>query len=122
MRRPAAGMRFYRLTTSSPPTEQDFVPQGQRSGYRIRRGIDPKLFEAIMYGVSVFDTEHAARAQDRVFARRPDGSPFTYVATLDIPPGSMMSCDDAFGNANHWDLYGEPAELLRCVTPPDLEL
>lgn len=68
-------MRFYRLTTTSPPTEQDFVPQGQRPGYRIRRHIDPKLLEAIMHGVSVFDTERAARAQNEVFLRRPGGSP-----------------------------------------------
>lgn len=122
MHRPAAGMRFYRLTTASPPTEQDFLPQGQRPGYRVRGDIDPKLAEAIMHGVSVFDTERAARAQNEVFSRRRGGSPFGYIATLDIPVDSLISCDDAFGNVHHWDLFGKPSQILRCVTQPDLEL
>lgn len=122
MRRPAAGRRFYRLTRTSPPTEQDFVPQGQQPGYRIRPGIDPNLLEAIMHGVSVFDAEPAARAQNDKFAMRATGSPFTYIAALNIPADSPIACDGAFGNKNHWDLFGTPAEILACVTPPDFEL
>lgn len=44
------------------------------------------------------------------------------MTTLDVPADSQISCDDAFGNEHHWDLYGEPAEIMRCVTPPDIEL
>jgi hypothetical protein len=122
MRRSAAGRRFYRLTRTSPPTEDDFVPQGQRPGYQIRPDIDPKLLEAIMQGVSVFDTELAARAQNDKFAVRATGSPFTYVAVLNVPADSSIACDDAFGNKHHWDLFGKPAEILACVTQPDFEL
>ena len=122
MRRNAAGRRFYRLTRGSPPTENDFIPQGQRPGYRIRAMADPTLREAIMHGVSVFDTVRAARAQNDVFASRPNGSPFGFIATLDVPHGTEIECDDAFGNDHHWDLYGTPVELLACVTPSDIEL
>ena len=122
MRRPAAGLRFYRLTATSPPTEQDFVPQGQRPGYRIRRQIEPKLLEAIMHGLSVFDAERGARAQNDVFTKRPGGSPFRFVTTLDVPADSSITCDDAFGSDHHWDLYGTAADIMRCVTAPDREL
>ena len=122
MRRSAAGRRFYRLTRMSPPTENDFVPQGQRPGYRIGAAVDPALREAIMYGVSVFDTVRATRAQNDVFAVRSSGSPFGFIATLDVPPDSGIECDDTFGNEHHWDLYGTRLELLACVTPPDIEL
>jgi hypothetical protein len=122
MRRSAAGRRFYRLTRTSPPTEDDFVPQGQRPGYQIRAAIDPVLREAIMHGVSAFDADHAARTQNDVFEARLSGSPFGFIAVLDIPDHSAIDCDDAFGNKHHWDLYGTPAELLACVTPSDTEL
>jgi len=122
MRRSATGRRFYRLTQRSPPTEQDFVPQGQRPGYRIRPDIDSRLLEAIMHGVSVFDTEQAARAQNDKFAVRAAGSPFTFIAALNVPADSSITCDDTFGNVHHWDLYGPPAELLACMTPPDVGL
>lgn len=75
-----------------------------------------------MHGVSVFDTERAARAQNDVFETRPSGSPFGFIATLDISQDTAIDCDDAFGNEHHGDLYGTPAELLACVTPPDIEL
>ena len=75
-----------------------------------------------MHGVSVFDTERAARAQNDVFDARPSGSAFGFIATLDVPDDSAIECDDAFGNEHHWDLFGTPAELLACVTPPDTEL
>ena len=54
--------------------------------------------------------------------RDPTGSPFGFIATLDIPGNSAIECDDAFGNEHHWDLYGTPAELLASVTAPDIEL
>jgi hypothetical protein len=122
MRRSAAGRRFYRLTRTSPPTEDDFVPQGQRPGYQIRAAIDPALREAIMRGVSVFDAERAARAQNDLFGARPSGSTFGFIATLAIAAESAIECDDAFRNEHHWDLYGTPAQLLACVTPSDTEL
>lgn len=75
-----------------------------------------------MNGVSVFDGEREARAQNDVFEARPTGSPFGFIATLDIPGNSAIECDDAFGNEHHWDLYGRPAELLASVTAPDIEL
>ena len=75
-----------------------------------------------MHGVSVFDTVRAARTQNALFAERPSGSPFGFIATLEVPPGSGIECDDAFGNEHHWDLYGSKVELLACVTPPDIEL
>lgn len=75
-----------------------------------------------MYGVSVFDAERAARAQNDVFGARPSGSPFAFIATLTIADDRVIECDDAFGNEHHWDLYGTPANLLACVTPPDTEL
>ena len=98
------------------------MPQGRRPGYRIRPDIDPKLLEAIMHGVSVFDAEPAAHAQNDKFAMRLSGSPFEFIATLDIPADSSIACDDAFGNKHHWDLFGMPAGILACVTPPDVEL
>lgn len=98
------------------------MPQGQRFGYQIRPDIDPKLLEAIMHAVSVFDTELAARAQNDKFAVRATGSPFTYVAALNVPADSSIACDDAFGNKHDWNLFGKPAEILACVTPPDFEL
>ena len=75
-----------------------------------------------MHGVSVFDTERAARAQNDVFDARPSGSAVGFIATLDVPDDSAIECDDAFGNEHHWDLFGTPADLLACVTPPDTEL
>lgn len=75
-----------------------------------------------MNGVSVFDGEREARAQNDVFEARPTGSPFGFIATLDIPGNSAIECDDAFGNQHHWDLYGTATELLACVTPTDIEL
>lgn len=122
MRHPAAGRRFFRLIRTSPPSADDFVAQGQRPGYVVRRAVDPALREAIMHGVSVFDTMEAARAQNAVFAARPGGSPFRYIATLEVPGSSLITCDDAFGNAHHWDLYGAPEDLLATVAPPDIEL
>lgn len=68
-----------------------------------------------MDGVSVFDAEQTARAQDAVFATRTSGSPFRFIATLHIPQDSSVECDDAFGNKHHWDLYASPPELLACV-------
>ena len=75
-----------------------------------------------MNGVSVFEGEREARAQNDVFEARPTGSPFGFITTLDIPGNSAIECDDAFGNEHHWDLYGTPAELLASVTAPDIEL
>lgn len=75
-----------------------------------------------MNGVSVFDAERAARAQNDVFKARPSGSPFAFIAALDISGDSAIECDDAFGNEHHWDLYGTLTELVASVTPPDIEL
>lgn len=75
-----------------------------------------------MHGVSVFDSVDAARAQNEVFASRSSGSPFRYIAALNIPDSSLIVCDDAFGNAHHWDLYGAPPDLLATVASPDIEL
>lgn len=65
-----------------------------------------------MHGVSVFDAEAAARAQNDKFAVRTTGSPFTHIAALHVPAESSIACDDAFGNRHHWDLFGTPAEIL----------
>lgn len=119
---PAAGRRFYRLVRDEPAVRDDFVPQGQVPGYRPPSRASASLARAIMHGVSVFDTEVAAREQNAIFATRRGGSPFRFVGVLDIPDDSPILCDDEFGNDHHWDLYATPDELLRYVTPPLLPL
>ncbi len=122
MRRSAAGRRFYRLVRSSPPTTEDFVPQGRVPGYRTRPGMAGSLLDSVMNGISVYDEVEAARDQHEMFRRRPKGSPLTHISTLDVPASSPISCDDEFGNDHHWDLFGSRSDLLACVTPPDLPL
>lgn len=118
----AAGRRFYRLVRDDPAVRDDFVPQGQVPGYRPPRRASPNLMRAIMHGVSVFDTELAARDQNVIFAKRRSGSPFRFIGGLDIPDDSPVVCDDEFGNDHHWDLYATADELLRYVTPPLIPL
>lgn len=69
-----------------------------------------------MNGVSAFDMVEAAIAQDHIFRRRRDGSPYRYVAVLDIPEATAVECDDELGNQHHWDLYATPEDLVACVT------
>lgn len=118
----AAGHHFYRLLRNNPAEPSDFVPQGRVPGYQPPQRASTRLMRAIMDGVSVYDTEQAAREQNSIFGRRAGGSPFRFIGILEIRDGSSITRDDEFGNEHHWDLYATPDELLSCVTPPLIPL
>jgi hypothetical protein len=61
-------------------------------------------------GISAFSTEAAARA---MAVRRPYLG--AYLAALDIPEGAEIEYAQMGKKPEHYDLYGPPEVLMRCV-------
>lgn len=99
--------RFFRIVRSDPPTLDDFRSHAAR-GRVLRPGADAETGR-LWSGVSVYATE----AQGRRHAK---SSPMlgTYLAELEISEPGTIQCERTGGHG-HYTLWGEPAELLRCV-------
>lgn len=119
--RPAAGRRFFRLVRNDPAGESDFYSQ-EKVGRKPRPNLTPIQLHAFRDGVSVDDSEAGARARATRFRANPNAPTYPFVAIIDVPAGSPITCDDAIGPPGHWTLYGSPNEQLACVTEPIIVL
>lgn len=99
---PHAPTTVYRVVKENPPTERDFYSAAQM-GRSIPPGADPDLRDSFT-GVSVWDSESAAKAKAREIPKLG-----TYVAELRLPDSVVRR---PFGPRGHWDVYADP-EVLR---------
>jgi hypothetical protein len=109
----AAGRLLYRVVENDPPQRTDFVPQGQRPRYKLRRGMSPAEKQSAICGVSVFNSEALARHIGEWLQR--SGKPVAGLFQVVIPDPTEIDCDDTVGMAGHWDLFGTTDDLLGCV-------
>ena len=97
---------FYRVVRTNPPTRDDFksyLALGKLPG----PNPTPRRLRA-WAGVSVYDTEAVARAKASDYDLGP------YVAELHIPEEAPIQAEGP-GQSGHYNLYGEPEDLLRFV-------
>lgn len=100
--------RFYRVVRAKPPTERDFFSRAQL-GMQPPRGGDESLLRQHA-GVSVLDTEAAARASAQKYPGQGE-----YIAVLGIPERTPLEYRKT-GGSGHYTLSGEPAAMLTAVT------
>lgn len=96
---------FFRVVQTDPPTLDDF-----RSYLALGKPLlhqTPRRLRA-WSGVSVYDTEGAARAKARDFGLGP------YLAELHVPADASVEAEGP-GQLGHFNLFGEPEALLRLV-------
>jgi hypothetical protein len=98
---------FYRIVRSNPPTMLDFTSLFAQ-GVSVRTADAESL--RLHSGISVSATEQQARnrAHDMPWLGR-------FIARLEIPAGSAIRYERTLRTRGHHTLWGEPAELLRCV-------
>ena len=99
---------FYRVVRSNPPTLVDLT--SNRALGRVLRDPNPER-QRLWDGISVSATE--AQARNRAIDYPAMGR---WIARLEIPDGAPISAERTLPNSRgHHTLWGEPAELLRCV-------
>ena len=100
---------FSRVVKHNPPTPEDFMSY-EALGIPV---LDPSPETLrLRDGISVQATEAQARRKARGILGL--GS---YIARLEIPEDAPIRIERTKGPGHH-TLWGEPAELLRCVVPP----
>lgn len=99
---------FYRIIKEPQPTAADFLSHRSR-GIPLQR--DTPVMRRSWEGVSVYDTIAAARA---IVARFPRIGGF--IAELDIRNGGPVLFEQTGDDPNHYDLWGEPDDVLAAVT------
>lgn len=105
----SSGASFFRVVKASPPTLRDFTSNADRN-----RPIPPHLpveLHRLWDGLSVYDSLAGAEQKARL-------SPAlgSWVAELAIPAHATISFERTTRERGHFTLWGEPGELLRCVT------
>ncbi len=103
---------FYRIATGFPRPDDDYRTAREK-GRQLRRPLSPDLQVAYDHGVSAFDTAEAAIAQ-AVLAR---GRLGVMIVRYDILRGIGIRWEQTSINPNHFTLYGDSAELPRCLAP-----
>ena len=99
---------FFHVVLSDPPTVDDFT-SNEAKGRQPRRPLTPEEQE-IWSGISAYESWALAR-------RKAGASPWLgeYVAELHIPAGSGIEARRTTNSRGHWTLWGDAAELLKCV-------
>jgi len=98
---------FYRIIVAETPTRDDFLSHAAKrkpcysKDPRVRRSWD---------AVSVFETEDQARRKATEFPRLG-----AYIAELEVPDVGPIIYERTFETPGHYDLRGEPDQLLACV-------
>jgi hypothetical protein len=93
---------------TDPPTEADFLSHAAR-GLPLRR--DTAAMRRSWERVSVYDTLEQARAVARRFP-----AIGTFITELRIDAGGPVVFERSGDDPHHFDLNGEPAEMLRMIT------
>jgi hypothetical protein len=103
----AADPVFYRIVSSNPPRQDDFL--SQLSLGRTPRRATPHVLR-LWDGISVYETEGQARDLAR-------DSPHLggYIAAVRIPEGGAIRYERATGRRGHCTLWGKPEDLLALV-------
>ena len=101
----AAAQTLYRAVMANPPTAADFM-SNQAKGKPRRAPIEG---EAEWSGISVYNTAERCRRKAVQFGLG------EYVAELVIP-GAAPIIIGPLGKGGHCTLWGEPEQLLWCVT------
>jgi hypothetical protein len=98
----------YRIVRNNPPTLADFTSNAAK-GLPLRD--DSPEMRRLWDGISVYATEAQARNKATQF-------PYlgAYLARLDVPDGAAVRIERTIRNSRgHHTLWGNPADLLRCV-------
>lgn len=98
---------FYRVVKTNPPTERDFL--SYKALGRPLSADTPELRRS-WEGVSVRSTFASTQNLVRRFPRT--GS---FVAQLSIEDGSAVRVEKTGNDPTHYDLYGEPRDMLAAV-------
>lgn len=100
---------FYRLVLTNPPTLADF-----RSDLAQGRPPPSQNPEAVrlVSGLSMYATLTQARNKATAYPRLG-----RYIGALDLPIGGPIRYERTLpGSRGHHTIWGDPAELLACVT------
>jgi len=103
--------RFYRIIKTGRATIWDFQ-SAQERGQQFRRPLDPETLR-ISFGISVYDSLEAARANARL---RPYLG--THIVPLDIDEGDAIRAEQTTHKRHHHTLFGPAEELLRVAGAP----
>jgi hypothetical protein len=98
---------FYRIVQTDPPTLEDFLSYAARG---MPAPTDPAL-RRIWYGISVYDTLDRALSRAR---RQPALG--TFVAEVQFRWGQGIRAERTGHRRGHHTLWGDPTQLLGCVT------
>ena len=92
---------------TDPPTEADFLSH-KALGRRLRH--DTPEYRRSWEGVSAYATLEAARENRTHFPRLGD-----LIDELEVVEGGAITDAQTLTDLDHYDLWGEPAALLRTV-------
>jgi hypothetical protein len=98
---------FYRVVKANPPTERDFYSY-RELGLPLRR--DTPELRRSWEGVSVRSTLDSARDLVRQFPRLG-----RFIAILELLEGGPVRWEQTFGDLTHYDLHGDPRDMLAAV-------
>ena len=102
---------FYRIIKTERATLWDFQ-SAQERGQQFRRPLDPETLR-ISFGVSVYDSLEAARANARL---RPHLG--THIVPLEIVEGGSIRVEQTTRKQHLHTLFGAAEDLLRLAGPP----
>jgi hypothetical protein len=97
---------FYRIIKSGQATHWDFQSAQERR-QQFRRPLDPETLR-ISFGISVYDSLEAARANARL---RPYLG--THIVPLEIVEGGPIRAEQTTKKKNHYTLFGSAGDLLQ---------
>ncbi|MGH2583601.1 MAG: hypothetical protein ACRDJE_01660 [Dehalococcoidia bacterium] len=98
---------FYRIIKAEEATMEDFLSHKAR-GIPLRK--DTSELRRSWEGVSVYDTLDTAREIVRRFPRIG-----RFIAVLEIAEGDLVRYEQTGDDPNHYDLWGDPRDMLRAV-------
>ena len=97
---------YYRIIKSNRSTLWDFQ-SAQERGQQFRRPLDPETLR-ISFGISVYDSLEAARANARL---RPYLG--THIVPIEIEEGGPIRAEQTTRKRHHHTLFGSAVELRR---------
>jgi hypothetical protein len=102
---------FYRIIKTARATLWDFQ-SAQERGQEFRRPLDPETYR-ISFGISVYDSLDAARANARL---RPNLG--THIVAILITENGPIRFEQTTRKRNHYTLFGAAEDILRLAGPP----
>lgn len=102
---------YYRIIKSDQATHWDFLSAQERR-QQFRRPLDPETLR-ISFGISVYDSLEAARANARL---RPYLG--THIVPIEVADDSLIQAEQTTKKMHHYTLFGPVGELFRLAGTP----